>query len=209
MKLLKEIILCIMTPVLDAFHLLDRACQEKKKKQLLKGFESVGKDVSIDFPFLINHQQNIVIGSHTTILANSRINLYQQNGKMPKVRIGEHCYIGYYFSLLAGADIKIGDNVLIASNVLITSENHSIDPESEISYMDQPLNGKSVNIGEGSWIGEKVCILSGVSIGKKCVIGAGSVVTKSIDDYTIAVGNPARPIKKYDFLQHKWIGIDS
>lgn len=209
MKLLKEIILCIMTPVLDAFHLLDRACQEKKKKQLLKQFGSVGKDVLIDSPFLISEWQNIEIGSCTTILANARINLYQQNGEIPKVKIGEHCYIGYHFSLLAGADVEIEDNVLFASNVLITSENHSIDPESEISYMNQPLNGKPVNIGEGSWIGEKVCILPGVSIGKKCVIGAGSVVAKSIEDYTIAVGNPARPIKKYDFLQHKWIGIDS
>ena len=61
-----------------------------------------------------------------------------------------------------------------------------------------------VFIGEGSWIGEKVCILSGVSIGKKCIIGAGSVVTKSIPSYSIAAGNPAKVLKVYNFESKRW-----
>ncbi|WP_405373425.1 DapH/DapD/GlmU-related protein [Pseudobutyrivibrio sp.] len=93
---------------------------------------------------------------------------------------------------------------MIASNVLICSENHGIDPESTTPYMSQPLISKPVSIGEGSWIGEMVCILPGVHIGKKCIIGAGSVVTKSIPDYSIAVGNPAKVIKKYNFKTHNW-----
>lgn len=208
-ELIKKIILFLVTPVVEAFHLIDNACQEQKRKDLFKNFESIGENVLIDLPFLIDNEQNISIGSNTKILANSRINLYKHNGMMPKVKIGKNCYIGYYFSILAGAEIKIEDNVLIASNVLITSENHSVNPEAEVGYMNQPLSGKAVRIGEGSWIGEKVCILPGVSVGKKCVIGAGSVVTKSIDDYTIAVGNPARPIKKYDFSKHKWINVNN
>ena len=54
------------------------------------------------------------------------------------------------------------------------------------------------------WIGEKVCIMSGVKIGRKCIIGGGSVVTKSIPDYSIAVGNPAHVIKQYNFKKHIW-----
>ena len=70
--------------------------------------------------------------------------------------------------------------------------------------MDQPLNSKAINIGDGCWLGEKVCVLPGVTIGKKCIIGAGSIVTKSIPDFSIAVGNPAKVIKKYNFETHKW-----
>ena len=85
---------------------------------------------------------------------------------------------------------------------MISSENHGVDPDLE--YVDQPLISKPVTIGDGCWIGEKVCILPGVTIGKKCIVGAGSVVTKSIPNFSMAVGNPAKIIKHYDFDKHKW-----
>jgi lipopolysaccharide O-acetyltransferase len=101
----------------------------------------------------------------------------------------------------------IGNSVLIASNVLISSENHGMNPESDIPYMDQDLIARDVVIKDGAWIGQNVCILPGVTIGEKSIIGAGSIVTKSIPDYCIAAGNPAKVIKKYDFSSHKWVSI--
>lgn len=149
--------------------------------------------------------KNIFIGNNTTILPNSRIQLFPDRGnRNARIIIGNGCFITYNVTLLGGDDITIEDNVLIASNVLITSENHSIDPESDIPYMNQPLITAPVVIGEGSWLGEKAIILPGVTIGKKCVIGAGSVVTKSVPDYCIAAGNPAKIIKKYNFNNHQW-----
>ena len=100
--------------------------------------------------------------------------------------------------------ITIGDDVLFASNVLVTNENHGMNPESNEPYMNQALNSKDVKIGDGCWIGEKVIILPGVSIGEKCIIGAGSVVTKSVPNYSIVVGNPAKIIKKYNFNIKRW-----
>ena len=94
--------------------------------------------------------------------------------------------------------------MLFASNILITNENHGINPENEVPYMNQDLSAKPIEIGDGCWIGEKVCILPGVNIGKKSIVGAGSVVTKSIPAYSIAVGNPAKIIKKYNFDHKKW-----
>ena len=131
------------------------------------------------------------------------------NSKQPLINIGNNCYIGFGFTILAGtgAKINIGNDVLIASNVLITNENHGINPDDLNEYMNQKLYCKNVSIGDGCWIGEKVCILPGVNIGKKCVIGAGAIVTKSVPDYSIAVGNPARVIKKYDFNKHSWENI--
>ena len=161
-------------------------------------------------PNMSDHNKKMVfIGDNTIIGKYSRIQIYPQpSQKMPKIIIGNNCYIEQRISLLAGADIRIDDGVLMASDILITSENHSMDPESNMYYMDQKLTCAAVHIKEGCWIGEKVCILPGVTIGKKSIIGAGSIVNKSIPDYSIAVGNPARIIKHYNFEMHQWERIE-
>ena len=147
----------------------------------------------------------MTIGEESQILQNSRIWCYEQEGfPKPKIRIGNHCYLGFHLSILAGADVTIDDWVLMASDILITTESHGMNPESDIAYMDQPLTVAPVHIKSGCWIGEKVVIMPGVTIGEKCIVGAGSIVTKDIPDYCIAVGNPAKIIKKYNFATHKW-----
>ena len=179
------------------------------KSRTRKAFGKIGNNSYVYNPFVISHPDKISIGNNVKILDNARISIYDvENTNESVVQIEDECYIGYNLSILALAKIHIGRKVLIASNVLITSQNHGINPESTEYYMDQALNGKEVYIGEGSWIGEKTCILPGVNIGKKCVIGAGSVVTKDIPDYCISAGNPAKIIKQYDFEQHKWKKVD-
>lgn len=173
-----------------------------KKRKIGK----VGGKTLLETPFDYgDYPGYIYIGNDTAILKNARINIYSDETITdPKVDIGNNCYIGMNFSALARDPIIIEDRVLIASNVLVSSENHGIDPESNKSYMEQNLTGNAVRIGKGSWIGEKAIILPGVIIGEKCIIGAGSVVTKSVPDFSIAVGNPAKVIKKYDFKNHVW-----
>lgn len=118
--------------------------------------------------------------------------------------VKENCGIGYNFTALVGADIVIGNDVAIASNVFIASGSHGINPEIEIPYGEQKYVCQTVEIKNGAWIGENCNILPGVVIGEKAVIGAGSCVTKIIPDYSIAVGNPAKVIKKYNFETHRW-----
>ena len=159
----------------------------------------------IEYPAIIQDKSKIHIGSGTVILNNSRIQNYSDRcDGVGGIFIGENCYLGFHLSLLNSGKIKIGNSVLMAANVLISSENHGMDPESEIPYMDQPLLSCNVEICDGVWIGQNVCILPGVRIGVKAVIGAGSIVTKSVPDYCVAVGNPARVIKRYNFESHRW-----
>ncbi|SDP87466.1 lipopolysaccharide O-acetyltransferase [Eubacterium maltosivorans] len=99
--------------------------------------------------------------------------------------------------------IEIGKNVLIASNVLITDENHGMDPESG-PYIEQPLLNSEVIIGDDVWIGEQCCVLPGAKIGKKSIVGANSVVNKEIPAYCIAAGNPAKVIKIWDSEKKLW-----
>ena len=174
-------------------------------KIYLKKFETFGKNSVLYKPLYIKGKENICIGDNTTILNNARIQVYNDITKLnSKLYIGNSCYIGYNNSFLVGENIIIEDGVLMASNILISSENHSINPELDKYFSMQPLVCKEIKIGEGSWIGEKVSILAGVEIGKKCIIGCNSVVTKNIPDYSIAVGNPARVIKQYNFNRHEW-----
>ena len=170
-----------------------------------KKFEKFGHDSVLYHPLCIRGRENICIGNQTTILNGVRMQVYNDlTGKQSKIKIGDNCYIGYNNTFLAGGNITLEDGVLMASNILISSENHSINPESPDYYMNQKLSCAPIIVGEGTWIGEKVSILSGVTIGKKCVIGAGSIVTKDIPDFSIAVGSPAKVIKKYNFNTHEW-----
>ena len=93
---------------------------------------------------------------------------------------------------------------MIADKVYISDNLHEYTNVC-IPIIEQPIiQKKNVSIGSGSWIGENVCII-GATIGKHCVIGANSVVTHDIPDFSVAVGSPAKIIKRYDFSQNKWV----
>lgn len=130
------------------------------------------------------------------------VNHYAGVDYNPFVTIGNEVFIGHNFSLQAAAPITIMNNVLIASNVFITSENHGINPEESLSYAKTPLEGKPVYIGEESWIGEKAMVMAGVTLGKRCIVAAGAVVTKSFPDYSMVAGVPAKCIKSYNHSNH-------
>ena len=198
------------------FKIYKNQNKELNRKQMSR-FYSVGEGTKVMIPCLqLDGLDYISLGDNTTILDYCRLAVFSEDRSTlkkcsgsPSITIGNNCYIGFHFTALAtdNGKITIGDNVLFASNVLVTCENHGINPESDLPYMEQELSSKNVSIGEGCWIGEKCCILPGVSIGKKSIIGAGAVVTKSIGDYSIAVGNPARVIKQYDFEKKEWKSI--
>lgn len=169
-------------------------------------FKRCGKNVYIEKPICVDYS-SVSIGDNSHILKDSRIqNVSGVNNT--KIYIGQNTGICYRFTALAGADIVIGNFVAIASDVFISSGSHGTDPESETPYGCQKYIGKPIIIEDGVWLGEKSCVLSGVTIGKKSIVGAGSVVTKDIPPYSIAVGNPAKVIKKYNFKTHKWIKIE-
>ncbi|WP_429086590.1 acyltransferase [Aeromonas allosaccharophila] len=94
-----------------------------------------------------------------------------------------------------GAGITIEDKVLIGSSVHIYVDTHAFDNPNIPIYDQGFFDSKPVLLKEGCWIGANTVILPGVTIGKNSVIGAGSVVTKSVPDHAVAVGNPARIIK--------------
>lgn len=179
--------------------------KRKIEKNFIEEIGQLGKDSKIVNPFIHSEIDKLFIGDNTTILPYSRIQSYSNHGVLAnKILIKNNYYIGYYFSCLNASTIEIGNNVLIASNVLITSIKHGINPELNVPYMDQDIESSPVIIGDNCWIGEKVIILPGVTIGEGCVIGGGTVVTHDIPSFSIVVGNPGKVIKQYNFSSHCW-----
>jgi lipopolysaccharide O-acetyltransferase len=115
--------------------------------------------------------------------------------------------------IAATHSVTIGDDVLMASRIYISDHHHG-DYSGEVqSSPDIPPNDRLVTadakvvVGDRVWIGEMVSILAGVTIGEGSIVGSGSVVTKDIPPNCIAVGSPARVIKRFDFLENKWVTV--
>jgi len=164
-----------------------------------------GKKARIARPMKIEGAQNISIGSGSIINTNAWLGaLPLMEGVEPRLVIGAVTYIGRNAHIIAIKHVNIGDKVLIADRVYISDNLHEYyNPN--IPVMDQPVVIKGeVEIGNGSWIGENVCII-GTRIGKNCVIGANSVVTSEIPDYCVAIGAPARIIKRWNKEKHEWL----
>ncbi len=109
----------------------------------------------------------------------------------PTVELGNTVYVGPYCCL---GDVTLQDDVLIGSHVSITNGSGQHGTERlDIPMREQPGTWPRVTIGEDTWIGDRAVIMA--NVGKKCIIGAGSVVTSPIPDYAIAVGVPARVLR--------------
>ena len=109
----------------------------------------------------------------------------------PTARIRRNVYVGPFCSL---GDVTLEEDVLLGSHVSIMngSDQHGID-RLDIPIREQPGSWPRVTIGQDTWIGDRAIIMA--DVGKHCVIGAGSVVTKPIPDYAIAIGAPARVVR--------------
>jgi acetyltransferase-like isoleucine patch superfamily enzyme len=148
-------------------HHLNRIGRSFRTKLYLLQFSSAGKNISIFFPVVIEGKDSVKIGNNTGI--------------------------GSFTHIWGNGGVEIGDNVLIASHCCISSLNHNYNAK---KIIDGGCIAKKVIIENDVWLGYNVTILPGVSIGQGSVIGAGSVVVSSIPPYSIAVGNPAKVVKK-------------
>lgn len=160
-------------------------------------------------------------GKGATIRRNSRIDVLPFN----KFKLGENSTIEDFCTINNGVGdiiigngvrigmsnvligpIQIGNNVIFAQNIVTSGLNHGYE-DINIPINKQLTYTSKITVEDDCWIGANVVITAGVTIGKHCVIAAGAIVTKNIPPFSVAVGNPAKVIKQYNFKTKVWVKI--
>ncbi|MBF4492900.1 acetyltransferase [Flavobacterium sp. MR2016-29] len=163
----------------------------------------------IRFPIDIRGRQFIQVKKGFTTGYGCRLEAYPIN-KSKVLIIGENFQMNDYVHITAMESVKIGNNVLLASKIYISDCSHgsysgnALDSHPDSIPKERKMFSKPVMIEDNVWLGEFVSVLPGVTIGKGTIVGANSVVSKSLPPYIIAVGIPAKPIKKFNFETQKW-----
>jgi acetyltransferase-like isoleucine patch superfamily enzyme len=147
---------------------------------------------------------NTIIGPHVTLSAG--IAPSHELARGTAVSIGSGCLIGRGSGIVAHESIEIGDDVFTGHHIYVTDANHGYE-DVTVPVGRQFGEARPVSIGSGSWLGHGAIVLPGSRIGEHVVVGAGSVVTGELPDYCVAVGTPARVIRRYE-PDRGWFPVD-
>ncbi len=151
--------------------------------------------------------QQVRIGHHTVISADTWINVNFRDETDPAVMIGDNCFIGRRNFLTAGARITIGDYCLTGPDCHFLGADHHF-PSPFAPYVVTGVTRDSViEVGPNCWFGSSVIVLKNVRIGYGCVIGAGAVVTHDVPPCSVVVGSPARVLKRFDARRQAWVAV--
>ncbi len=164
-----------------------------------------------NFPIIIKGRKFIDFGNSLTAGYYCRFEVFPNNDDPQKRLIfGNNIQLNDFVHISAIDHVEIGDGCLLASHIYISDNTHGRyeGGENDSSPMLPPEYREYITapvvIGKNVWIGEGVIVMPGVTIGDGCVIGAHSVVNKDIEPFTIAVGTPAKIIKRYSFDNKRW-----
>ncbi len=153
------------------------------------------------YPLRLDGEERIAVGDRVFIGSGSWLQAlpYGQDRSVA-ISIGNGCSVAGACVISAVRSVTLEENVLLARNVYISDHIHKYT-DTDIPVMAQGLDKiQPVLIRRGAWLGQNVVVCPGVTIGTGAVIGANSVVTKSIPDYSVAAGSPARVLKTIEFL---------
>jgi acetyltransferase-like isoleucine patch superfamily enzyme len=171
-------------------------------------FKYFGRKSRVLFPLNLNGIENITVGDNVFVSYKTWLAAVPLTGETEcKLVIGDGTNIGNFNHIYATKSIVIGKNVLTADKVYISDNLHEYEDVTVPIIHQQIKQIGTVVIGDGTWIGENVCII-GAKVGKNCVIGANAVVTKDIQDFCVAVGAPSYIIKKFCQDSNEWKKTD-
>lgn len=142
------------------------------------------------------------------------VNRYLDFTFEPSIEIGDRVICSQSVHITATSRIVIGDGVLLGSHVHITDHAHGTyhgdlqDSPAVPPQLRRPSTGRPVTIEANVWLGDGVVVLPGVTIGAGCIVGANSVVSRSLPAGVIAVGSPAVPIRRFDAATGRWLSIE-
>jgi serine acetyltransferase len=168
---------------------------------------SMGRGSKLIQPMRLRNVHNIHVGDSVIINKHAFLLTLQADERVtPRMTFGDGCVIGHMNHITCVREVAIGANVLTADRVHISDHSHGF-ADISVPVLAQGVVSKGpVRIGDGTWIGENVSIMS-CSIGRNCVIGSNAVVTRDIPDYSVAVGAPARVVKRFNTAAGLWESV--
>ncbi len=166
------------------------------------------RDSRIRFPRNVQGASYVWMGDRVSIRKNSWIcciDNWEGQSFHPKLVFNNDVYIGNYACITCVLEVVFEEGVTASEHLYVADSSHGFDPKAG-NIMKQPLFTKGpVRIGAHTFIGYRVAILPGVSLGRHCVVGAHSVVSRSFPDYSMIAGSPARVVKRYCHNSGTWI----
>ncbi len=166
-------------------------------------YKDLAPNARLFSPMRVEGKKYISIGKGVSVQKYTWLFAAPLDGHEPSLTIGEGSAIGESNHIAAVRRVTIGRRVLTGKGVYISDNLHGFE-DVRVPIMEQPVRFKGpVTIGDGAWIGENACVI-GASIGKNAVIGANAVVTRDVPDFSVAVGVPARVVKRYNAASRRW-----
>ena len=160
--------------------------------------------VHIVRPRFISIGDNVTVGADTDIYVHP----FDRGSKELIIQIGNDVHIGRNNIIGARKSVILEDHVLLGPHVMIGDHSHRYEDVAVPIKLQDATEAGPVRIEQDSWIGANVFVLPNVNIGRHSVVGANSVVNRDIPPYSVAVGTPARVIKRYDFDLKKWVRVN-
>jgi acetyltransferase-like isoleucine patch superfamily enzyme len=184
-----------------------RYIQNTKNRMI---FGHYGRDVYIHPGVRIVKPQFISVGDKVRIGKNTDIYIHpiRSDSREFILEIGNNVHIGNYNIIGARNSIVLEENVLLGPRVIIADHSHRYENVEVPIKSQEAAEGGPVRIERDCWIGANVFVFPNVTIGRHAVIGANSIVNRNIPPYSVAVGAPARVIKRYDFDLKEWVKVD-
>lgn len=173
-------------------------------------FKSCGRGLSIHYPCELSRQAAVWIrlGDSVMIRKDAWLNVVPGGDSESKIIVDDNSVIGARNMISSKNSIHIERDVILSASVLIQDHAHGFENVS-LPIREQGVTaGGRIRIEQGCWIGYGAAILCNhgdLVIGRNTVIGANSVVTRSVSSYSVAVGNPARVIKRFDPIREEWV----
>jgi acetyltransferase-like isoleucine patch superfamily enzyme len=160
------------------------------------GFARFGRHTTIMYPLRLCGEEKISIGNRVTIGAGSWLQaLPCDSGSSQTITIGDGTSIQEFCVVSAVRGVVLEDSVLLARNVYISDHIHAYTRAGAPILSQGVDKVKPVRIKSGAWLGQNVVVCPGVTIGRGAVVGANSVVTEDLPDFSVSVGAPARVVK--------------
>jgi acetyltransferase-like isoleucine patch superfamily enzyme len=197
----------------DPLNYLSRALTKIYTAWLITAypFACRGRNLSVHYPCRVSRKtaNAISLGNSIQIGKDVWLNIEASESQEPKIIIDDHTTVSARTVISSRNCIHIGRNVIMAGSVLLQDHNHAYEDITLPIAKQGVTPGGRIRIEEGCWVGQGAAIICNegeLVIGRNSVVGANSLVTKSVPPYSVVVGNPGRVARQFDPAKEVWIG---